>query len=399
MRHQTLALSTLLLCTTADAAEHVLLAPKELTFQASGSSPWQQWFPNTVGKSWKKPDNYVDGQFHMRCLARELARPTELQVCIYWDGAKGKHSCAKSRVRLEKKGDFIAVSSTPATWWCSEPQNWSNIGPKFRILMRDGLALSKISAWKSYFPLKVNCTVVLVSQGATFSGWGNYPFANMPGTPPAGTASDAGASGPPDVGVAPDGSTSGEDLGPAAEDGPGQPPTDQAVQTPDQAARAGDGAGPVIRGSDGCSFVPTPGADARGTALLTLLLLALFSRPAARRCRRRARGDPVGLLLPWTDVGGGEVCARTEAEPGNCVSDSIRPVCAAGAAGGRRDERGISGQGDGPRGLRQDRRGEAGPHGSRGAQGLRSDVHRRGQDLRHAAPPQHLSDPRLRPHR
>jgi hypothetical protein len=247
---------------TASADEHALLPPTEINYQASASSPWQKWFANTIGKSWDKPVNYVDGKMHMRCFARTLTRPTELQVCIYWDGKKGKHSCAK-RLRLESTGDLATVSSTPTQWWCSEPQNWANIGPKFRILMRDGLALSKLSNWKTYFPLKVNCTVVMVSKGATFSGWSNYPFADMPGAPPDAGASDAG----------------GEMLadGVPADAAPSALPT-----VPDGGVPGHDGVtvpaaqiSPRDRAQEGCACSATTGtAPATTLALLLLLLLA-----------------------------------------------------------------------------------------------------------------------------
>lgn len=267
-RSTTIAL-LLALCaaSTASAYEHPLLPPTEINYQASGSSPWQKWFANTIGKSWEKPVNYVDGKMHMRCFARKLTRPTELQVCIYWDGKKGKHSCAK-RLRLESTGDLATVSSTPAQWWCSEPQNWANIGPQFRILMRDGLALSKLADWKTYFPLKVNCTVVMVSNGATFSGWSNYPFADMPGAPADGPA-DAGIDTRTDS-VVTDAALS--DHG-AAQDG-GAPGRDGAMVPAAQLSS-------VDGGQEGCACSATTGAAPVTT--LALLLLLLLAWGACRR--------------------------------------------------------------------------------------------------------------------
>jgi hypothetical protein len=229
---------------------------------------------------------------HMRCLARELQRKTQLQVCIYWDGKKGNHSCAKSRVQLESKGDYAAVNSKPADWWGSKPQNWANIGPKFRILLRDGLALSKIKGWKTYLPLKVNCTIVMVPAGETFSGWAKYPFPNMPNHPPRDGnlppacywgPCDATAGGPVDAGVGPN-----EDLGDAtgAPDQGGATPdlddgSDATTATPDPADAATTdkgSSGVESQSAEGCSFGGAADSEAAGSLLVVLFGLLLAFR-------------------------------------------------------------------------------------------------------------------------
>jgi len=277
-----------------------MFGPQELSYKASASTPWEKWFVNKIGKNWKSPINYVDGQMHMRCLARELQRKTQLQVCIYWDGKKGNHSCALSRVQLESTGDYAAVNSKPADWWGSKPQNWANIGPKFRILLRDGYALSKIKDWKTYLPLKVNCTIVMVPAGEAFSGWASYPFDNMPGYPPRDGnmpaacywgPCDATAGGPADAGVEPNDdlgvATSDPDEGMAHE---GIAPLDAAAgapDPPDAVAASGDRSGADLRGaSGGCSVGDKAGGEAGGAGLLVALLGLLLGLQLGGRRRR-----------------------------------------------------------------------------------------------------------------
>ena len=135
---------------------------------------------------WTTPINFAQGTIYYRMQVRSQPQPQDMRIqfCVWQDD-----------LTLEGCGPIARVSGAPGTvvTW-SEPvqEMWKKNGvpldwtrPRQRyglaIKNRNGAPVSDIGNWNwsgedpdAWYPLDMRMTIVVVAQGATFSGWENY---------------------------------------------------------------------------------------------------------------------------------------------------------------------------------------------------------------------------------
>ena len=150
---------------------------------------------------WTTPINFAQGTIYYRMQVRNQPQPQDMRIqfCVWQDDLTLEGCGPIARVS--------GVSGTVVTW--SEPvqEMWKKNGvpldwtrPRQRyglaIKNRNGAPVSDIGNWNwsgedpdAWYPLDMRMTIVVVAQGATFSGWENYIDGAPTSTPTPTTAS------------------------------------------------------------------------------------------------------------------------------------------------------------------------------------------------------------------
>jgi hypothetical protein len=165
----------------------------------SGDAFWTIPVDSRWPTNWIYPNDYYHGKIYTRyeVLSVATSEPFGMQFGIFqWQpNAANRDSCGEmcELVRpLQGAGDVAISSSSPSTWWTSHggvdfsrvvadfqsmsaiiyaaDPNWP-VSPPANGGDPAGLAWSQRFNW---FPVTIRVTVVAVSTGSTFSGWGNY---------------------------------------------------------------------------------------------------------------------------------------------------------------------------------------------------------------------------------
>jgi hypothetical protein len=139
---------------------------------------------------WIHPVNYAGGTLHfwVEIFDQPVAQDMRLQFC-FWQEKDGNN------LALEECGPLASVQGTPGTTvsWSRKMTNLSEINglpiewwrPRFRtavaIKNSAGLPVSDFNNWNwngedptEWYPLDMHFIVVVVADGAVFSGWENY---------------------------------------------------------------------------------------------------------------------------------------------------------------------------------------------------------------------------------
>ena len=135
---------------------------------------------------WTTPINFAQGTIYYRIHVRSQPQPQDMRIqfCVWQDD-----------LTLEGCGPIARVSGTPGTvvtWsepvqemWRKNgvPLDWTRPRQRYGIAIknRNGAPVSDIGNWNwsgedpdAWYPLNMRMTIVVVAQGATFSGWENY---------------------------------------------------------------------------------------------------------------------------------------------------------------------------------------------------------------------------------
>ena len=150
---------------------------------------------------WTTPINFAQGTIYYRIHVRSQPQPQDMRIqfCVWQDD-----------LTLEGCGPIARVSGTPGTvvtWsepvqemWRKNgvPLDWTRPRQRYGIAIknRNGAPVSDIGNWNwsgedpdAWYPLDMRMTIVVVAQGATFSGWENYIDGAPTSTPTPTTAS------------------------------------------------------------------------------------------------------------------------------------------------------------------------------------------------------------------
>lgn len=168
-----------------------LNAPRQITDCFAYEKP-----PRENG-DWTKPINYAQGTVHIR--SQVISIPKEqpgmrLQLCIWqWDAQNVLHeTCMKQYPVPGIPGTVRTFAQPLAEWWKNKKggaPDWTKPRTRHGAVVRCATGANMWSGmqWcrgtedpKDWYPLKVRMTAVIVSPGATFSGWSNYLGVNKP---------------------------------------------------------------------------------------------------------------------------------------------------------------------------------------------------------------------------
>ncbi len=146
--------------------------------------------PPLENGNWVSPINYAQGTFHIRIEIRNQPVPQtmKLQFCIWQekDGNRfGLESCTSQTLVTGNPGTVVTTSQAIAKMWKlnGKPIEWQRARYRNGIAVKtsEGLPVSNFQGWnwngedpKKWYPLNLRYTVVVVSEGSTFSGWENY---------------------------------------------------------------------------------------------------------------------------------------------------------------------------------------------------------------------------------
>jgi len=142
--------------------------------------------PTEANGDWTTPVNFAEGTLYYRVQVRSQpeVQDMRLQFCVWQD-----------EFVLENCGTLMPVSGasgTVVTWdqrvkqmWKLNGQSidWSRPRQRYALAIKntDGLPVSDFSNWNwngedpaAWYPLDLHMTVVVVAEGAPFSGWHNY---------------------------------------------------------------------------------------------------------------------------------------------------------------------------------------------------------------------------------
>lgn len=144
--------------------------------------------------NWTTPVNFAQGTIYYRVHVRSQpqAQNMRIQLCIWQDS-----------LTLENCGPLASVNGTAdtvVTWsggvqdmWKKNgiPLDWTRARQRYGIAIKNsqGAPVSDIGDWNwsgedpdAWYPLDMRMTIVVVAQGATFSGWENYIDGPLPAT-------------------------------------------------------------------------------------------------------------------------------------------------------------------------------------------------------------------------
>ena len=151
-------------------------------------------FPYNSGApaNWQYPQNFNEGQFHVRIESRTLPTNTHfrLSTCI-WQDNNDREACS-TQWNIPSRGTYTFSDSPAYNWWnngnpidFSRPHDFQYLG---LVLWNEyGENVSDWvdgSIWNNYkdllLPMTLRLTVVAVANGSTFSGWNNYIGGSTP---------------------------------------------------------------------------------------------------------------------------------------------------------------------------------------------------------------------------
>jgi len=155
--------------------------------------------------NWTSPVNYADGTAYWRYVVYNMANTNyriNYQWCLFQ--VSPNHTCCNYTL-FTGPGTYTG-SQVLKQMWSNYSVNWSGSFDQFMLVVKDangapvddryGFGGGWIGSpnFSLYYPFTVHVTVVIVSQGASFSGWSNYPVGNPPPQNQAPVASNSSAS-------------------------------------------------------------------------------------------------------------------------------------------------------------------------------------------------------------
>ncbi len=201
------SLLAFLLSPAAPAAER-LLYDGVMTYEDSENGFYWFGVPASNPADWRSPDDFAGGEWHARYEIIDQPSwathhaPTGLQSCIWQDGKGGDYPETCSSVHfLDGPGSVATTVESPADWWekrdsqaTAAPFDWTRGGdfvdmgsPTWHQNADGSRCLATIASWggceenmPAHLPMTIRLTIVLVSAGSTFSGWGTYGFGGEP---------------------------------------------------------------------------------------------------------------------------------------------------------------------------------------------------------------------------
>jgi len=150
--------------------------------QAQHGFPWDK--PPKQNGNWVSPINYAGGtiQFRAQVISMPQAKQMRLQFC-FWQFKNTRETC--SRTQQITVGQTVTWSQPLNGMWKKDNRALDWTKPRDRngvaIKTLKGKPVSDYSGWhwhgenpSQWYPMNLHFTVVIVRQGQTFSGWGNY---------------------------------------------------------------------------------------------------------------------------------------------------------------------------------------------------------------------------------
>ena len=144
--------------------------------------PWDR--TPSYNYNWVSPVNYAGGTIHFRAQVRSMPRPEpmKLQFC-FWQFNNSRETC--SRAQQLTVGQTVTWSQPLNGMWQKNNRalDWTKPRDRNGVAIKNvkGKPVSNYSGgnWNGenpdhWYPLNMRFTVVVVAQGKTFSGWGNY---------------------------------------------------------------------------------------------------------------------------------------------------------------------------------------------------------------------------------
>jgi len=178
------------------SAAEVKLIDKEVQFSESdnGFHTLKAAGDNVLGVpvNWLSPNNFYSGTWHFRyqIIAPPLSNtPGRLQTCIWTMPGFFPENCAGQVAHSGNLG-VLTYERTPADWWKKDgvPLSFSDSTPLLiRAVLRgaNGCNVTRFNVpgscwdqWSKFAPMRFRVTIVMVSQGSTFSGWENYDLSD-----------------------------------------------------------------------------------------------------------------------------------------------------------------------------------------------------------------------------
>ena len=194
------ALVVVSMCATVRADEMVVIDWDLTVEESCRGFPRPSFLPGTNG-NWTSPVDYAGGTMYLR--AHVKSRPPgyesyalRMQMCIFQNSFTIETCC--SQKDCTEPGVYT-WSHKLSSWWKKDgvPIDWSQPRSNMQLVVKNGsgVPVSNYSsdwadAWADreyYFPMELHWIAVIVSNGATFSGWDNYVGGT---TTPPGVATD-----------------------------------------------------------------------------------------------------------------------------------------------------------------------------------------------------------------
>lgn len=143
-----------------------------------------------LDQDWTSPVNFAGGRVYTRAEIYSIPKnqPDMKLGWCFWQRD------AQKNLRENCKGNQVAgIPGTVETWSFALDEMWKKGGKavdysqprlKMGFIIRDGdndpVSLKTSDDWggndpTEWYPMRIRYTVVLVAEGATFSGWQNYP--------------------------------------------------------------------------------------------------------------------------------------------------------------------------------------------------------------------------------
>lgn len=167
---------------TTVSGELLLLDWNQPVLKRHNGFPGQM--PPLVNGNWVSPINYAGGTLYMRAqvISQPQTQNMKLQLC-FWQDKYQRETC--SRLQAARVGQTVTWSQPLGGMWKlnGRPIDWTRPRQRMSVSVKtaNGKPVTALNHWNwagqnpdQWYPLNMRFTAVLVAQGQTFSGWGNY---------------------------------------------------------------------------------------------------------------------------------------------------------------------------------------------------------------------------------
>jgi hypothetical protein len=145
-------------------------------------------FPPKANGNWRTPVNYAEGRFHYRVhiKSQPVAQRMKLQFCTWQKGTTPmREMCGDLASLVGRPGTVVTWSTSVAETKLRRKRaiDWTRPRWTNGVAIKDerGYPISNYSTWNwfgenpnKWYPLNMRFTVVIVSKGSKFGGWGKY---------------------------------------------------------------------------------------------------------------------------------------------------------------------------------------------------------------------------------
>lgn len=181
-------LAALTMAVSAGAAELLCFDWNAVVTKSHHGFPKEMPPRDGTGGDWTDPVNYAQGKFYYRVELRSMpvAKTMKLQLCFYQDGTAREECGPMKQFTGTTGGDPVVVtwSADVDSMWCKAEQiDWTRARSRVQVAIKNssGRPVSDYCGWDwngenpdEWYPMDLRFTSVVVSPGATFSGWENY---------------------------------------------------------------------------------------------------------------------------------------------------------------------------------------------------------------------------------